>query len=796
MTGFLKDPQKPGTLLEWREGLGSEFEAEQWVRGFKDAGATYLIFYDKWHDGLVNHDTNTTDYKTHRDFVKEIADACHATGLRLVIYFNPHIDGNPDFKQWAVRDLSGAPILMSRAWPFESQSLHSPFRRVAVEQVRELLTGYGVIDGIWLDIFGQRLNTRSEWVTRAYERMYGEPFEGASASKRQEFSLRTLAGYLDDVRGIAEEHQPDCVLTANGAANASVHGGPWGRWVGSRLDYGSTEGHDLERIERLARMAAVSPQPVEVGTLLSSTWFAPNEDEPPPAAKTPRQAIGEVAIAVCQGASVYMALCPSHAGTFGDDLTAAQAAGTWFGAVEEYLAGGEPYADVGIVMGAPAADGPGLPRGNSLWKRYAAAQASAWDEVVAISEGLERAGVFARPVCAWEGEDGARSLSRFRAVVLPELALVDERTTGELAQYVERGGRLVAFGHASMLDGHGNRREDYALAELLGAHYEGEASFPADAYPATVYVDSVYHGQFPGRNLIDDQPTFWASADTPMPHWAQINLADRVNVAKVELVSREGPWLVTDIDVEAYDGQEWRVVESVRGAATKLISVELAEPVSTQHVRVQVLGELEGEQDRQIADVEAIRVFDEAGRNWATDRARRFALDGVAPEVTDAFGEGVPTFAPMAVRVREAGAEALARLGSQNGSPAILRKRVGKGEAVLIATGEAAFRGDGGFWRGVARLLLGEPTYSCDDVERHRVIVTRGRGGQAVHVIDRQVAGRDYEPVDVTVGLRADLLGNPQVFSGVDGGRIGARAEEGLVTLTVRPDPVATVVMR
>jgi alpha-L-fucosidase len=798
MTGFLKDPERPGTLLEWRENLGSKFDADRWVRDFKETGASYLIFYDKWHDGLVNHDTKTTNYKTHRDFVREIADACHRAGLRLVIYFNPHIDGNPDFQQWAVHDANDQPILMSTAWPFESQSLHSPYRRVAVEQVRELLTNYGPIDGLWFDIFGQQLNTGSEWVSRAFEGMYGTPYEKATGAQKSEYSLRTLAGYLDDVRALANQQQPDCVLTANGAANGMAYGGSWMQWVGARLDYGSTEGHSFEPIERLARMARICPKPIEVGTLLSSTWFAPNEDDPPPAAKTAEQAVAEVAAAVCQGASVYMALCPGHAGTFGDDLKAAKAVGAWFRQVEPLLTGARPYADVGIVLGTHTVESPPLWRTNSLWQRYGATQLGAWDEAAGMSRNLESLGYFPDLLCAWDqGGSWPPSLGEYRAILIPDLAVLDDARIAQLRQYVQEGGRLVAFGHATVLDSQGNKRASYPLADVFGAAPTDDVTFSPEAFPAGVQVDSVYHGQFPGLNLIDDEPTFWASADTPMPHWAQVDLPAPIQVAKVELVSRQGPWLVTDLDVEAYDGKSWNLVKSVRGATTKLVSIPLDKPVPTQHVRVKVLRELENHHERQIADVETLRVFDESGRNWATSRGRRFSLVGEGPEWAQAFGAASVTCGPMAVSAGTTSAQTLAHLEGEAKTPAVLRNRFGKGEAILVTTGEASFRDEPAFWSGLARLTLGEPTLTCAAKDRYRIVLTRVGGAHVLHVIDSQASGQQYSPAELSVSLNLERLGLPQTITlAGNGSPVAAKHEGGVATFALRPAPVATVVLR
>ena len=70
MTGFIYEPLKPYTIQQWMENLGDKFDAEQWVKDFKEVGAHHLVFYDKWIDGLVFHDTKTTNFKTKRDFVQ------------------------------------------------------------------------------------------------------------------------------------------------------------------------------------------------------------------------------------------------------------------------------------------------------------------------------------------------------------------------------------------------------------------------------------------------------------------------------------------------------------------------------------------------------------------------------------------------------------------------------------------------------------------------------------------------------------------------------------------------------
>jgi len=350
MTGFIYQPGMHYTIQQWMENLGNEFNADQWVKDFKEVGADHVIFYDKWIDGLVFHDTKTTGFKTKRDFVRELAAACQRGGLPLVLYFNAVSDGNPEFNQWSLLDKQGRPIVFSRQWPTRYQTLHSPFRQKCLEQVRELLSNYGPIHGIWHDIFRERLNTTSQWTADGYQKMFGEPFGKASGARLAEFNARTLAGYLDEVEAIRrEQRQEHCLFTANGSGSAFLAGGAWTDQVGTRLQYLFNEGHSFIKNETLARMAWALPKPLDINLLLNKSWFTPLNDVPPGPAYSDEQAIAATAIAVCQGAGVTLALTPGHDGRFGADLQRAKAVGAWFRNIQPWLANAQPAADVAIV---------------------------------------------------------------------------------------------------------------------------------------------------------------------------------------------------------------------------------------------------------------------------------------------------------------------------------------------------------------------------------------------------------------------------------------------------------------
>ncbi|MBM3891289.1 MAG: hypothetical protein FJ388_19425, partial [Verrucomicrobia bacterium] len=575
MTGFIYEPLKPYTIQQWMENLGNRFDADQWVKDFKEVGASHLVFYDKWIDGLVFHDTKTTNFKTKRDFLRELAAACQRGGLPLVLYFNAVSDGNPEFDPWSLIGRDGKPIVFGAKWPTRYQTLHSPFRAKCLEQVREILGNYGPIHGIWHDIFHERFNTTSEWTARGYQKMFGEPFDKATPQQLAEFNARTLAGYLDEVEGIRRERrQEQCVFTANGSGSSFLGGGVWTEQVGSRLQYLFNEGHGFQNNEKLARMAWALPKPLDINLLLVSSWFTPLEDTPPPASLTVEQAVAATAIAVCQGAGVNFALTPGHDGRFGEDVRRAKAVGAWFRKIQPWLDGAQPAAEVGIVHG-PAAN--------------------------ATSEALARVGVFSRWIDVsgasfqarpgrfnrQAGELGSSPHSNVRAIVVPPGSRLDER----LGRYVKDGGTLIAFGNPA------------PLADVFGVKIKGAARFAKKLQGATVKVDSEYSEQFAAGNLLDDDPrTAWASGGTPMPHWAEITMPEPVEAQSVELISRSGPYLVTDVDIELPDGKGWRVAKSIRDAKDRKIVAKLDPPAKTNRVRVKILRELYQGKDRPYAD--------------------------------------------------------------------------------------------------------------------------------------------------------------------------------------------------
>jgi alpha-L-fucosidase len=158
-----------------REFNPNRYDPEAWVQMAKNAGMKYLIVGAKHHDGFAMFDTEASDWNVvdatpyGKDLLKPLAEACHQNGIKLGFYYSQAVD-------WTNPGGSAARRLMNEGWPnpdsaridqytLEHDGYWDPVQmtstfdeyidRVAVPQVRELLTRYGKVSILWWDYDAQ-----------------------------------------------------------------------------------------------------------------------------------------------------------------------------------------------------------------------------------------------------------------------------------------------------------------------------------------------------------------------------------------------------------------------------------------------------------------------------------------------------------------------------------------------------------------------------------------------------------------------------------------------------------------
>ena len=246
MTGFIYYPKSDYSIYEWDKNLGKDFNADDFVKKLKNANVDYLIFYDKWIDGFVFHNTKTTKFKTSRDFLKDINKACNDNNVKLILYYNAVSDGNPEFEKGFARDYYGNIFPFSSFWPTNRSTLHnSEFRKNSLEQLREIVSSYGKTDGIWFDIFGEVGDARNEPIIKNAENRFKKPFTEITAEELNLFQKETMGNYLKDARKIVDQYQKDIVFTVNGSIEGMNRDNVSLKNVDRLLDYWMTETNSL-----------------------------------------------------------------------------------------------------------------------------------------------------------------------------------------------------------------------------------------------------------------------------------------------------------------------------------------------------------------------------------------------------------------------------------------------------------------------------------------------------------------------------------------------------------------------
>jgi alpha-L-fucosidase len=135
-----------------------KFDAKEWVATAQAAGFKYLVAIAKHSEGFHLWDTAFSDFKvTHtpfgHDYLKELADACHAAKMPFGIYYCQRDWYHPDYMPVD----PGKVTRKGTNWklnPGETSPLGEGHRKYIDYQfnvVRELCTKYGKLDIFWWD---------------------------------------------------------------------------------------------------------------------------------------------------------------------------------------------------------------------------------------------------------------------------------------------------------------------------------------------------------------------------------------------------------------------------------------------------------------------------------------------------------------------------------------------------------------------------------------------------------------------------------------------------------------------
>ena len=242
----------------------TELDCENWLKTAKAGGATYAILTCKHHDGFALWPTKYSEYSVagsrwkdgKGDVVREFVDACRKVGLKVGLYYSP--------AQWGKYAIS-----FKNAEEYDGYFLN---------QIRELLTGYGKIDYLWFDGCGSE----------------GHEYDKARIVKA------------------INEYQPDILTFCDPEWSPGV------RWIGNEDGYASlnnplvvssTDFSELSTEEQ--KLSSAMFLPAECDCKIRNTWFYDDNEE---TLKSVDELFGMYEMSVGHGSNFLLNIGPDNRG--------------------------------------------------------------------------------------------------------------------------------------------------------------------------------------------------------------------------------------------------------------------------------------------------------------------------------------------------------------------------------------------------------------------------------------------------------------------------------------------------
>lgn len=131
-----------------------KFDANAWVSLAKAAGMKYITITSRHHDGFAMFDSKVSDWNIVQrtaygnDPLKMLADEAHRQGIKLFFYYSQLDWHNPDYFPRGATERDNGEWHNGRP---DHGNWNSYLDDYMDGQLRELLTNYGPIGGIWFD---------------------------------------------------------------------------------------------------------------------------------------------------------------------------------------------------------------------------------------------------------------------------------------------------------------------------------------------------------------------------------------------------------------------------------------------------------------------------------------------------------------------------------------------------------------------------------------------------------------------------------------------------------------------
>jgi len=441
---------------DWAKRRGKRFDARRMADSLAEARVDCVQFYCKDHHGICYYPC-TTGLPYEFDVIGPMVEACHDVGVKFMAYFSVGFDNyalglhrdwihvKPDGESW-------------RMGPFYFGCLISPYAGYSLAQLGELMAAYPV-DGVWLDIIPIAWRDYEKPVygwwhgelshvchcLHCHRRFYSEfgrdlPWEPNEEEQMDlfHFGVMGVAKYLRDAHAVIQRHRPEAVVTYN---NAGVPQDPL-----FLSDLATVEAHApfYKNQSWAARSSRACGKPFEV--LMPGALRGWNGFDQKPASLIQL----ETAIPASHGGTATVGVIGRPDGSLEPGaLDAIRYSFLRLEKLEPHLTHTQPVSDVGLLLLIDPLNTPrqGVPH-------------------LVEAHGFHN--VMVQDHVQYEVVYSTGDLSRFRAVVAPNLTVISDCDAQNLRDYVGGGGKLLATGQLGVSSSNGPAPPTPALADLAG----------------------------------------------------------------------------------------------------------------------------------------------------------------------------------------------------------------------------------------------------------------------------------------------------------------------------------------
>ena len=200
------------------ENIGRDFDKKEWQETLKLGHVSSINIFAKCHHGWAYNKGSKANEEhpyLEKDLLKEMIDACHEIGVKCPVYISAGLDEKiaKREKSWLYKNFNGKTNWVDG---FEKPGYHemcmnSQYLNYLKEQVVEIVKMPN-IDGIWLDIVGEKCCCCSRCRTLAKE----QGFDPKSEESMRKFGRLTYKKYYTTINDAIKKIKPDMLIFHNG----------------------------------------------------------------------------------------------------------------------------------------------------------------------------------------------------------------------------------------------------------------------------------------------------------------------------------------------------------------------------------------------------------------------------------------------------------------------------------------------------------------------------------------------------------------------------------------------------